>query len=336
MKLSTTSYRRSAHTDTNPENLQIVKQVIEDLRKEDIIARFAGMSINSERIYFLEPEMNCLQSRTILKSGYQSLLSKIGVPFRLVDKSASYVEIPLVNGSITSICQTSYQGPVMVRLINDEVRAVLSASYTNVNDADIIGLLEEKYLGSISTLAFSCDHMRSAIHFRTREGQASSYGQYTVDMFLYILNSEIGDASVRCGIGISISKQDSERNVTFQLAGDTRTLGRIIHRGEALKRLDKEVEGMFAKAQGNWQVIQHALNAVSNLSLDELNSFEERFLKALKAMPEFEAWKLQYDEMRKTSVINNAFDLIYLMSSIPYKDEYFTSVVEEILFGRIF
>jgi hypothetical protein len=156
-------------------------------------------------------------------------------------------------------------------------------------------------------------------------------------MFLYISNSEIGDASVRCGLGINITSSVSpERSLSFEFAKDTRTLGRVIHRGDAIKRLEKELNTLFDTAAMNWGLIQSALRAMSNVSVENLPTIEEKMIKALQSMPEFEAWKLSYDEMRQTSVITNMFDLIYLMTSIPYRDESFGSIVEEIIFGRFF
>jgi hypothetical protein len=179
--------------------------------------------------------------------------------------------------------------------------------------------------------------MKSNTKIITRNEYLWSYGEYSVSMFLYISNSEIGDASVRCGLGISIGRSSTpERRLSFEFVRDTRTLGRVIHRGDAIKRLEKELNNLFDTATNNWSLIQNALIAMSNVEVQNLPNIEEKMIKALKTMPEFEIWKTQYDEMRKTSVITNVFDLIYLMTSIPYRDESFGSIVEEMLFGRFF
>ena len=337
MKLSNENYVRYVLVDNNPENLAPIHNVIDSLDKTDTEVHFAALSIDDQRLYFLSKDSKLISSRTVLKSGYQSLLGRLGIPYRIADNSPAWVEIPLVNGTISNMSQRSAQPNLIIRMINNEIRAMLSHSYTAIDDKEIISLLERSYLPLIANVSFNCDHTTSRISMHTREQFLWTYGNYSTNMFLYITNSEIGDASVRCGIGISIAQVATpERHLGFTFAHDTRTLGRVIHRGEAIPRLAKQLDNLFSKAGENWTLIQNALIAMSSLSIEQLSTFEERIVTALKSMPEFEAWKTQYEEMRKTSVINNAFDLIYLMTSIPYRDENFSSVVEEIIFGRLF
>lgn len=335
MNLSKTLYERSASITDNPTDLETLHILIDGLQKVDETASFPSLSISDDRIYFLPTiENSILNSRTVLKSGYQSLLGRIGVPYRLVDNSPLWIEIPLVNGKITSLAQKSHQQDVTIRLINNEIRAILSSSYTAVDDIEIISLLEKSFINRINTLNFACNHMQSNTRIVTREQGVWEYNGYTVTMFLYISNSEIGDASVKCGLGITIER--NERRLSFEFSRDIRTLGRVIHRGDAIKRLERELNNLFNTASSNWDLIQNALRAMSTIEVQDLPNIEEKMIKILKSMPEFEAWKTQYDEMRKTSQITNMFDLIYLMTSIPYRDESFGSIVEEMLFGRFF
>lgn len=338
MKLSDQGYIRSTQIADNPSDLSAIHVIIDGLNKTDEIASFPTLSISNDRLYFLPTNgSGILSSRTILKSGYQSLLGRLGIPYRLVSASMPWVEIPLVNGTIIAKAQKSHQQDVTIRLISNEVRAILSSSYTAVDDKEIVSLLERSFLPRINNVGFGCDHTTSNTRIITRDQSTWSYGNYTVSMFLYISNSEIGDASVRCGLGINIiSSAVPERRLSFEFARDTRTIGRVIHRGDAITRLEKELNNLFNAATNNWTLIQNALVAMSNVSVQDLPNIEEKMLKALKSMPEFEAWKTQYDDMRQTSVITNIFDLIYLMTSIPYRDESFGSVVEEIIFGRFF
>ncbi|HLD91427.1 MAG TPA: hypothetical protein VI911_10520 [Patescibacteria group bacterium] len=335
MKLSGINYHRHVSTESNPENLQVIKTVIDDLNKTDVIALFPSLSIGEDRIYFLRDKTpTLLNSRIVLKTGYQSLLGRLGIPFRVVDNTPSWIEIPLVNGKITWMAQCSAQQNVTIRMINNEIRAVLSNSYTAIDDKEIINLMERLFLPQIREIQFTCSSSDSNTRILTREQFEAECNGYTTSMFLYISNSEIGDASVRCGIGMTI--QNTDRTLSFQFVRDTRTLGRVIHRGEAIKRLEKEVTNLFAKTSDNWNLIQNALRTMSNVTVDQIPTLEQKMIKTLESMPEFKVWKTQYDEIRKTTVVHNMFDLIYVMSSIPYKDESFNNVVEEIVFGRFF
>lgn len=335
MNLSKNFYVADVIVGDNPENLDSIGTVISNLNKMDISAYFTSLSINEDSLYFLPTTASgILTSRKILKSGYQSLLSRIGIPYRLVDNSPSWLEIPLVNGKLIQLTQKNYNSDVLIRMIGNEIRAILSSSYTAIDDKDIISLLERSFLSQVNNVHFTCDHTKSNTNIITRNQNTWEYNGYTVSMFLYISNSEIGDASVKCGIGITIAK--NERRLSFNFSRDIRTLGRIIHRGDAIKRLEKEMNILFNTASSNWSLIQNALIAMSNVDVQNLPGIEDKVIKALKTMPEFEVWKTQYDAMRESSVINNMFDLIYLMTSIPYRDENFTTVVEEILFGRFF
>ena len=339
MKFSAEDYERHVFMGNNPEDLSAIHNTIDNLDKGDMIAHFSSLSIDGGHLHFLQEKGNGIPiSRTILKSGYQSLLSKLGIPFRLAQSSPDWVEIPMVNGTITNLSQKTFQRNVTIRLIGiTDVRAVLSSSYTAVDDKSIISLLEKSFLPRIESVSFNCDHMNSSIQFQPRAQYSWSYGIYTVNMFMYITNSEIGDASVRCGLGINISQTvNPERSLGFTFTRDTRTIGRVIHRGEAIPRLEKQLDSLFATAAENWALITNALINMSSISVEQVPNFEERIIKSLKSMPEFEIWKTQYDEMRSTSVITNVFDLIYLMTSIPYRDEHFSNIVEEIIFGRLF
>jgi hypothetical protein len=335
MNLSKNFYVADVNVGDNPENLDSIQTVISNLNKIDVNSYFAGLSINEDSLYFL-PSMagGVLTSRKILKSGYQSLLSKINIPFRLVENKPSWIEIPLVNGRLIQLAQKSYNSDILIRMIGGEIRAILSSSYTTIDDKDIIDLLEKSFLPQINNIHFTCDHTKSLTNIITRNQGTWEYNGYTVSMFLYISNSEIGDASVKCGIGITIAK--NERQLSFNFSRDIRTLGKVIHRGDSLKKLEKELSNLFNTVATNWSLIQNALITMSNVNVQDIPSIEERMVKALKSMPEFEIWKTQYDSMRESSVINNMFDLIYVMTSIPYRDENFATVVEEILFGRFF
>jgi hypothetical protein len=338
MNLSKNLYNRSASIMDNPDSLQSLHTLIQDLNKTDVIAYFPSLSISDERIYFLPTTGNGVyHSNTVLKSGYQSLLRRISVPYKLVSDTSPWIELPLVNGKIIELAQKSHQQDVFIRMINNEIRAILSSSYTTVDDQEIVTLLENSFLTRLSSINFSCNSTSSNTKIITRDQSSWSYGNYTVSMFLYVSNSEIGDASVRCGIGITIvNTATPERFLGFELSRDTRTLGRVIHRGVAIRKLEKELNNLFDTASTNWNLIQDALVTMSNVNVENLSGIEEKMIKALKLMPEFEAWKTQYDAMRSSSIITNMFDLIYLMTSIPYRDEYFNSIVEEIIFGRFF
>lgn len=337
MKFSTNTYTKRVVIESPIEDLQPIHTAIDELNKEDIVAHFPSLSIDDDRIYFLpQRDKAILNSREVLKTGYQSLLGRLGIPLRVTGASPLWVEVPLVNGTITHMAQRSAQQPVLIRLINREIRAVLSSSYTAIDDKDIISLLEDKFLPRFQQIIFNCDADKSHVRLDPTGMTLATYGNYMVNMFLYISNSEIGDASVRCGVGINIRQVHGERNLSFEFARDNRTLGRVIHRGEAIKRLETQVSTLFEKSTDNWTLIQDALLRMSNVTIEELPTLEERMIKTLQTMPEFQAWKTQYDEMRKTSVVTNMFDLIYLMTSIPYKDEHFNSIVEEILYGRFF
>lgn len=337
MILSTNRYNRHVAINNNPENLNQITQSIDQLQKTDVTAFFPTLSISSDRLYYMATNEKILHSRTLLKSGYQSLLARLGIPFRLVDNANPWVEIPLVNESVLSLSQRSTQGDVLIRRIGHDIRAILSASYTAIDDKQIIKLLEDKYLSLISGISFTCTHTDSNTHIIPRQTFEFSYGQYGVSMFLYITNSEIGDASVKCGVGITITHRvENGRSIGIEMIRDIRSLGKVIHRGEAIKRLDKQIENLFTKSGESWSLLSNALTRLSSLDEIQRNSLEEKMIKSLQTMPEFNIWKEQYDELRKTARINNVFDLIYLMTSIPYRDEHFNSVVEEILYGRFF
>ena len=78
MKLSKTLYERSASITDNPTNLETLHILIDGLEKVDETASFPSLSISDDRIYFLPTiENSVLNSRTVLKSGYQSLLGRI-------------------------------------------------------------------------------------------------------------------------------------------------------------------------------------------------------------------------------------------------------------------
>lgn len=338
MQLSHTNYKLNLVAENNPEDLQIIISSINDQQRVDHVVSSASLNINEKSIYYRTPD-GSLRAKAIMKSGYQSLISKIGVPYRLASTMPEYLEVPLINGLLVHETQRQVVADkVMIRLINNEVRAVLSGSYTAVNDLDIVGLLERAFLTRLANVHFTCDHMHSTTRMRTRNQASGNYHGYLVDMFLYIENSEIGDASVRCGVGISIMKDVDglSRSLYIPFAQDVRTLGKVIHRGDAIKRLEKTIDNLFDKASANWDLIQVALRKMSELDTSELILFEDKMIKSLQTMPEFNVWKDSYNKMREATVINNAFDLIYLMTSIPYRDESFNSVVEEIIFGQLF
>ena len=339
MKLSEHDYRINLVADNNPEDLQSIISVINDQVRADEVVSSAHLSIIEHAMFYRLPD-GSLRERFVLKSGYQSLLTRLGVPYRLASTIPSHLEIPLINGLLIDESQRSHVADkVMIRLINHEVRAVLSGSYTTINDLDILALLESTFLPRLSSVGFECDHMHSNTRLRTRTQLSGNYNGYSVDMFLYISNSEIGDASVKCGVGISIAQNIStlaNRMLYIPFVQDIRTLGKIIHRGDALKKLENMIDNLFDKASANWELIQVALRRISELNVEGLILFEDKLVKSLQTMPEFNVWKDSYNKMRESTVINNAFDLIYLMTSIPYRDESFNSVVEEIIFGQIF
>lgn len=335
MKLSENTYARYVAISDNPNSLTDILDVITGLNKRDVKAYFPSLSISNNAIFYLT-DLGQYTSLPVLKTGYHSLLAKLGLPFRLISNMSIHTELPLVNGSIIDMAHNQ-QSNVVLRIINNEIRAILSGSYTAIDDKEIITLLQSKYLNEIKNIIFNCDSSESLTTIYTKDNHQVENHGYITEMYLYINNSEIGDASVRCGIGINITKNVNEgRSISLQFVKNTKTIGRIIHRGDAISKLDKQITTLFSTASSNWNLIQNALQYMSTISVEDMPHLEDRLTEALKNMPEFEAWKLQYDEMRKTSVITNAFDLLYLMTSIPYRTEHFSGIVEEILFGRFF
>ena len=340
MQLSNHEYKISLTMDNNPEDLQQIITTINDQLRVDKVISSAGLSIDKKSVFYRMPD-GALRVNAMLKSGYQSLISRVGVPYRLASTMPEHLEIPLINGLLTAENQRCVVADkVMVRLINNEVRAVLSGSYTAINDLDILGMIERTFLPRIARVDYNSDHMHSNTRLRTRNQESGTYHGYQVDMFLYIENSEIGDASVKCGVGISIARNINElgisRTLYIPFAQDVRTLGKVIHRGDAIKKIEKTIDNLFERSAANWDLIQVALRRMSELNMETLILFEDRLIKSLQTMPEFNVWKESYTKMREATVISNAFDLIYLMTSIPYRDESFNTVVEEIIFGQLF
>lgn len=313
----------------NPTDLRLIKDIITDCKKSDVITNINTLSVNETHLFYDNTKSQ------FVEAGFKRFLSRFDIPARFILKQPDWISIPLIN-NVLSYQNQRNNSKILIRLVDSKIRAILSDSYISIDDDVITNILESNFIDKIQQILYYSNLEYSRFSLTTKRTYSITYGNYKASMELLVLNNEVGDASVRAGLTINIENLTNNTKIQFDIATDYRLLGRVIHRGEIQTRLVNLLNTLFNKADENWDIIIKALNLLNDVTLDDLESLENKMLTVLKKMPEYENWKIQYDVMRKATVISNAFDLLYAITSIPNKQEYYDNLMSNIIYGSIF